>query len=212
MISLTGSARDLADNPATMSGIFSTLIAGKPVTEEFEGDKRIERTRQALRNAFFELVLSQPYSRIKIADIIAKAEVGRSTFYEHYKNKDDLLHASLHWPMTVLASAILPAEKTLDIQGVLEHFWQNRSLARPMLTGSTRKHVSRCLSQILTEQLRNLPAHKQQMYVPVSAIAHALAALQLTLLTDWLTGAYSASPVKLAQQLMLSSRAIVTSI
>ena len=77
------------------------------MAEEFAGDKRVERTQLALRNAFFELVLSQPYSRIKIADIIAKANVGRSTFYEHYKNKDDLLYTSLHWPMTVLASAML---------------------------------------------------------------------------------------------------------
>lgn len=176
------------------------------MTEEFEGDKRIERTRLALRNAFFELVLSQPYSRITIADIIAKADVGRSTFYEHYNNKDDLLYASLHWPMTVLASAILPQEKVLDVKEILEHFWQNRSFARPILTGGTRKHVSRCLSDILVENLRKLPA--QNRSVPISAIAQALAAMQLTLVTDWLTGVYATTPEKLARQLMLSSRAV----
>ncbi|HCS62665.1 MAG TPA: hypothetical protein DIW64_00465 [Cellvibrio sp.] len=178
------------------------------MTEEFDGDKRAERTRLALRNAFFELVLSQPYSRIKIADIIATADVGRSTFYEHYKNKDDLLYASLRWPMTVLASAMLPPGKVLDVQGILEHFWQNRSFARPILTGSTRKHVSRCLSQILVEQLHNLSSPSQNRYVPVSAIAQALAATQLSLLSDWLTGVYATTPDKLAQQLMLTSRAI----
>ncbi len=178
------------------------------MADEFEGDKRIERTRLALRNAFFELVLSQPYSRIKIADIIAKAEVGRSTFYEHYKNKDDLLYASLHWPMTILASAMLPSGKVLDVQGILQHFWENRSFARPILTGSTRKHVSRCLSQILAEQLRSLSSPPQSRYVPISAIAQALASFQLSLLSDWLTGVYAATPDKLAQQLILSSRAI----
>lgn len=178
------------------------------MTEEFEGDKRIERTRLALRNAFFELVLSQPYSRIKITDILAKAEVGRSTFYEHYQNKDDLLYASLHWPMTIMASAMQPPGKVLDIKGILEHFWENRSFARPILTGSTRKHVSRCLSQILTEQLNNLSSPSQNRYVPISAIAQALAAFQLSLLSDWLTGVYVTTPEKLAQQLMLTSRAI----
>jgi AcrR family transcriptional regulator len=178
------------------------------VTEEFEGDKRVERTRLALRNAFFELVLSQPYSRIKIADIITMADVGRSTFYEHYKNKDDLLYASLYWPMTVLASAMLPPGKVLDVQGILEHFWKNRSFARPILTGSTRKHVNRCLSQILVEQLHNISSPSQNRYVPVSAIAQALAATQLSLLSDWLTGVYATTPDKLAQQLMLISRAI----
>lgn len=178
------------------------------VTEEFSGDKRAERTRLALRDAFFELILSQPYSRIKIADIIAKANVGRSTFYEHYKNKDDLLYASLQGPMTVLASSMLPLDKVLDVQGILEHFWQNRSFARPILTGSTRKHVSRCLSQILVEQLHSMSSPSQNRYVPVSAIAQALAATQLSLLSDWLTGVYLTTPDKLAQQLMLTSRAI----
>lgn len=192
-----------------MSGIANKQQV-KRVTDNVEGDKRIERTRLALRNAFFGLVLSQPYSRIKIADIIAKAEVGRSTFYEHYKNKDDLLHASLHRPMTVLASAMLPTSKTLDVQAILEHFWQNRSFARPILTGSTRKHVNRCLSQILVDLLRNSPSSSQNRYVPISAIAQALAATQLSLLTDWLTGVYVTTPDKLAQQLMLTSRAIVT--
>lgn len=179
------------------------------LTEELAGDKRAERTRLALRNAFFELVLSQPYSKIKIADVIARADVGRSTFYEHYKNKDDLLYASLQWPMTVLASAMLPPGKVLDVQGILEHFWQNRSVARPILTGSTRKHVSRCLSQILVKQLHSMSSPAQNRYVPVSAIAQALAATQLSLLSDWLTGVYTTTPEKLAQQLMLTSRAIV---
>jgi hypothetical protein len=42
----------------------------------------------------------------------------------------------------------------------------------------------------------------------VSAIAQALAATQLSLLSDWLTGVYSTTPDKLAQQLILTSRAI----
>lgn len=197
----------MADNTIRMSVIYKKTWVNC-VTEEFEGDKRAERTRLALRNAFFELVLSQPYGRIKIADIIAKADVGRSTFYEHYKNKDDLLYASLRWPMTVLASAMLPPSKVLDVQGILEHFWQNRSFARPILTGTARKHVNSCLSQILMEQLHNMSSPLQNRYVPVSAIAQALAATQLTLLTDWLTGVFATTPDKLAQQLMLTSRAI----
>ncbi len=197
----------MADNTIRMSVIYKKTWVNC-VTEEFEGDKRAERTRLALRNAFFELVLSQPYGRIKIADIIAKADVGRSTFYEHYKNKDDLLYASLRWPMTVLASAMLPPSKVLDVQGILEHFWQNRSFARPILTGAARKHVNSCLSQILMAQLHNMSSPLQNRYVPVSAIAQALAATQLTLLADWLTGVYATTPDKLAQQLMLTSRAI----
>src|SRR6266404_7607300 len=50
-------------------------------------DRRTERTRAALMSAFLELILSRGYEAVAIADIIRKANVGRSTFYLHYARK-----------------------------------------------------------------------------------------------------------------------------
>jgi AcrR family transcriptional regulator len=47
-------------------------------------DKRTQKTRQALLGAFFGLVLERRYDEIKVADILERARVGRSTFYEHF--------------------------------------------------------------------------------------------------------------------------------
>ena len=59
-------------------------------------DRRIERTREALEGAFIRLILEgRRYDRITIAGLIARAGVGRSTFYEHYRNKDELLAATI---------------------------------------------------------------------------------------------------------------------
>src|SRR5438046_3717676 len=54
-------------------------------------DRRSERTRQLLNVALIELMLEQRYDEITVQDIIDRANIGRSTFYAHYLDKEDLL-------------------------------------------------------------------------------------------------------------------------
>lgn len=52
---------------------------------------RIERTQQALTAALLELIVEQGYERTTVADILRRADVGRTAFYTHFDNKQDLL-------------------------------------------------------------------------------------------------------------------------
>lgn len=54
-------------------------------------DRRVERTRKALFDALLSLIVEKGYDRTSIKDILAKADIGRATFYAHFYNKDDLL-------------------------------------------------------------------------------------------------------------------------
>src|SRR5688572_15174255 len=54
-------------------------------------DRRIQRTRQSLRTALLELIKKKGYDAISIEEITECANVGRATFYLHYKDKEDLL-------------------------------------------------------------------------------------------------------------------------
>jgi len=54
-------------------------------------DRRIQRTRQALRNALLQLVKEKGYDSILVEEITQRANLGRATFYLHYKDKEDLL-------------------------------------------------------------------------------------------------------------------------
>ena len=54
-------------------------------------DRRVRRTRQALHQALMELILEKRYDKITVQDIIDRADVGRSTFYAHFLDKEDLL-------------------------------------------------------------------------------------------------------------------------
>ncbi|HXF86455.1 MAG TPA: TetR/AcrR family transcriptional regulator [Anaerolineales bacterium] len=59
--------------------------------EKKKKDRRIQRTRQALRAALLDLLKEKRYDDISIEEITERANVGRATFYLHYKDKEDLL-------------------------------------------------------------------------------------------------------------------------
>lgn len=54
-------------------------------------DRRVARTRATLLRALMELIAKKGYDDITVQDILDRANVGRSTFYTHYRNKNDLL-------------------------------------------------------------------------------------------------------------------------
>lgn len=58
-------------------------------------DRRAQRTRQALYDAVVRLMMARPYEDIGVLDIAAEAGVGRSTFYAHFRSKDELVARSL---------------------------------------------------------------------------------------------------------------------
>jgi AcrR family transcriptional regulator len=61
------------------------MIQEKPI------DRRIQRTRKLLLDSLIALILEKGYDAISVQDIIDKANIGRSTFYTHFENKEQLL-------------------------------------------------------------------------------------------------------------------------
>lgn len=58
-------------------------------------DRRIQKTLQLLQNALVELIGEKDYEDITIQELLDRANVGRSTFYAHFENKDQLLRSIL---------------------------------------------------------------------------------------------------------------------
>jgi len=67
-----------------------------------KADRRVARTRRALKEALTDLILERGYESVTVQDVIDRADVGRSTFYAHFLDKDDLL-------MAILADLEMPA-------------------------------------------------------------------------------------------------------
>lgn len=60
-------------------------MSGKPV------NRRVQFTKNALREAMIELITEKPLTSITVKDVCARADINRSTFYLHYKDVDSLL-------------------------------------------------------------------------------------------------------------------------
>jgi AcrR family transcriptional regulator len=59
-------------------------------------DRRIAKTRLALRDALLSLLADRGWDELNIQEICDRANVGRSTFYIHYRSKEDLLAEGLN--------------------------------------------------------------------------------------------------------------------
>ncbi len=71
-----------------------------------KNDRRSQRTRQLLSEALVQLIREKDYNTITVNDIIERANVGRSTFYAHYHDKDDLFLGELDRVIEVLSQRI----------------------------------------------------------------------------------------------------------
>lgn len=155
------------------------------------GDRRTARTRRALLTAFIELVLDRGYSEIGIADIVERADVGRSTFYAHFRSKDELLIASMQWMFDILADAMSPEAPREPLDNLVRHYWSNRRLARVVLSHPIEPKLRRALAATILERLAaEAPGAEPG---PLKLTAIRIADAQLGVLAAWTSGEVSAN-------------------
>src|SRR5215216_7578048 len=97
-------------NRASCPGTGGTLSAATT-------DRRIRRTRELLRRALFSLIQEQGYDRITVQDLLDRADIGRSTFYAHYRDKDDLLRSAFEDIRSALAAERKAVEQAPGASG-----------------------------------------------------------------------------------------------
>src|SRR6266545_3707738 len=123
------------------------------------GDRRVRRTRASLQRALIELVAEQELSEIGVADVVDRADVSRSTFYDHYRDVHELAEAAcasmiddlLASLTTVDPAPARPSDPREDpspaVTAFFTHFAEHAALYRSLLgpTGSARviDHVRR---------------------------------------------------------------------
>lgn len=186
-----------------------------------KADRRAERTRELLQAALIELIREQGYERVTIQEIADRAGVGRTTFYLHYADKDDLLmscHEAIlssfqlgtHYSRT--REALLAANAQPGLAAAFGHLDAMRSQLAPLFSG---KH-----SALLLRRLRDWSAHELEITLRVAfpegesavafdLLAHELAGAQISLLQWWLHERRPHTPEQLAESYHRLQRAAI---
>jgi AcrR family transcriptional regulator len=170
---------------------------------------RAQPAKAAVLRAFAELLGSRQYDEIAVGEITRRAGVSRSTFYEHFSGKSDLLTRSIAGPFKILADGVLSAGQS-KLVPLLEHFWSNRAFARGVLVGSVRSRVATVLVLEIENRLKRHAVGSRARYrLPRRLMAWQLAETMLGLITAWLTGEARCSPAEVADGLSRSTHAVL---
>src|SRR5215204_4599905 len=102
-------------------------------------DRRSRRTRQLLGDALVELMLEKHFESITVQDILDRADVGRSTFYAHYTDKESLLMSEIEHVIHDLEEYATEAGNAhhglLPSLGLFRHVKEQRRLMQAFVWG-----------------------------------------------------------------------------
>jgi AcrR family transcriptional regulator len=117
-------------------------------------DRRVLRTRRALRDALVALLHERAWDDIAVADVCARADVGRSTFYLHFGDKEELLvggfgELAAAIRAAVAAEPVPPGVGIPSSRRLVEHALENRRLFRALVGRRTGQVVVRHFRELV---------------------------------------------------------------
>ena len=164
-------------------------------------DRRTQRTRKAVFDALIGLIFTRRYHAIRTADVIEAAGIGRSTFYEHFRSKDDVLVSVIDPIFVPLAAAATGPASPASLRAMLDHVWEQRVLARVLFEPPLLLKLQRKLAGMIEARTPVVPG------TPATALfAMGAAAAQLAMLRMWVVGEVSCPVEVLAEQLFVGPR------
>lgn len=168
-------------------------------------DRRVPRTKGLLQQALMSLILKKDYAAITIKDICDTANVGRSTFYAHFKSKDDLKRSGLDKLRNQLLDRQRDAlSKPGDIRdrsfhfslSMFEHARDHRDLHRALVSGRGGAIAHRSIRQMLSDLVRNELAaiDDKSLDIPREMVVQYVVGAYVAVLTWWLDGGVKLQP------------------
>lgn len=165
-------------------------------------DARVQRTRSQLGNALISLIVEKPINDVTVQDVLDRADVGRSTFYLHYCDMDDLLLSQLEMFCETMSTALSvrkdKTQRVMPVAELFEHIGNQNRLYRvlsdsghledffELAEGCFARGIERRLGE--SGRLNHLPRRE------VAARAAALSGSLLSLLRWWLDRGEKESP------------------
>lgn len=164
-----------------------------------QSDRRSQRTRRLISEAFLNLMREKHFAQITVQDIIDRADVGRSTFYAHYQDKEDLLGTEFAEVLHALQHSVNATNAdALPTVGLFEHMKQVQFIMKAFVLGDNADPLFRKVHLALTAAFEKyLAARQPQPSIPIPIVANYLTGAYLSLVRWWLDNNLSYSPERM---------------
>jgi AcrR family transcriptional regulator len=162
-------------------------------------DRRVQRTRQLLREALLALIRDKGFAALSVQEIIERANVGRATFYAHFDNKEDLLLMGLETVSSSLkgiqrqglAQGRPPEERLLAFSRELfahtdGHREVFRAMVRDQSVGLLHRALHKMIVDLVRDDVKAMLSFGRAGAVPAETVVHFVAGGLYGLLMWWL--------------------------
>jgi AcrR family transcriptional regulator len=178
-------------------------MSGNAIAQNGKMDRRIRRTRDRLGSAIMALLQEKEFETITVQDVLDRAQVGRSTFYSHFRDRDDLFFSEVdefyqHMAMGLTGST---SHRVLPVREMFEHMTHVREFVLALMAsgrmqdviGLAQEHFARGITARLVElpRARGIPTAQR------GPMAHALAGALLSMQSWWIDRGMVESPAEM---------------
>lgn len=176
-------------------------------------DKRIVKSKKAMKEALLALMQENDFKEISISDIVRLADLNRGTFYKHYQFKEDLLSEIIDEVITDLVDSfrdpyknkeVLEVDKlTTSAIKIFDHVSKYSNfyaliVQTNALVGFQQKFCNVLKDLTLNDITDSLPNVKIDRELHASYQAYAI----LGLIIEWVNGGFKYSSSYMAEQLL----------
>jgi len=161
-------------------------------------DRRVQKTQNLLREALISLIHEKNYDAIVVKEILDRANVGRSTFYTHFRDKDELLVSGIHDMLRSVQSTKQPSsakryERMIWFSlPIFEYHDQHRRTGEAKIGTRGRailhEHLQKVLADLVADDVRKYlqGRRKTAVQIPSDLLVQHLASTFIEVLNWWM--------------------------
>ncbi len=179
-------------------------MSGNAVTAAgAKADRSVVRTRDTLGDALVELMQEKTFEDITVQDVLDRAGVGRSTFYTHYRDKEDLFLSDVEDFFAMMSTLLTRRGAGLDRVAPVHELFAHISDAQTFvssLKASGKMHdveeLGRGMFARSIEQRLRMAGVTMEP-AELAAHAYALAGSMFPLMYWWIDHGMTSSPAEM---------------
>jgi AcrR family transcriptional regulator len=177
-------------------------MSGKTEAPRPKMDRRVRRTRDKLGDALLSLMQENPFETIAVQQVLDRADIGRSTFYAHYRDKNDLFLSDLEDFFGMMSTLLLrcheASNRVAPVRELFAHVAEMRHLHAALMAADKLKDFEEMgkeyFARAIDQRLGELPSSQMIAATKRTAMAHAFAGALLSLMSWWIRSPAPATP------------------